>query len=368
MALMTISDTPLGVAYDVAGQFVAMSDAQRLHCTLWAASTYVYRLFPAFGRLDFAAVGPGCGKSTALEVFTAFCPEPLTVGHSTQSSLKNWVDEYPNTTLGIDERDTIFGTTGRGAKSAKELSSMLNAGYAANGKMLATRNGRAVRIPVYNAVALAGIGRTYDALLDRSITIQLEKRMPAEVWVSVLYEKQMHAIGKDIKEWLSGRSEREFLAGQPYMADIPGDPRHKLIMAPMAAIAALAGLSDEFRDAENEIVTGMSSAPVLTRGQMLARDLAHVWPVAQERATADDIRAMLPDWPIAPGRVGDVFLASLMRTVGAETQASNGVRAYLRSDVLADTDSEHTETAHRTQHTENLRSADAAEAFRLLEN
>jgi hypothetical protein len=365
-AMTDIRDTQLGTVYETIGQFAVMSDAQRMHCALWVAGTHVFRMFPAFARLDLAATGPGCGKTTTLEVLLSMCPQPLVVGHSTQSSLKNWLDEYPDTTLGIDERDMIFGTTGRGVRNVKELSSMLNSGYAANGKMLATRNGKAVQIPVYNPVALAGIGRLDGALFDRSITITLEKGMPATTWVSVLYESQLHAIGKDLNDWLNSRDSREFLAAQPYIANVPGDPRHKLIMACMAAIAELAGIGPEFRDAETEIVSGISAKPPRTRAEMLIDDLAAVWPATVPVASAETFRAWLPNWPIGPGHVGDVWLAGLLRSAGIESVTTNGVRGYRRSDVI--TDSENSETEQRTQNSETLDSARAAEAFALLEN
>jgi hypothetical protein len=366
--MTTIQDSPLAAAHETFATFAVMSDAQRVHSTLWVAASHVYRMFPAFARLDYAAIGPGCGKTTTLEVATAMCPQPLVVGHSTQSSLKNWLDEYPDTTLGIDERDVIFGTTGRGVRSAKELSSMLNAGYAANGTMLATRSGKAVKIPVYNAVALAGIGRTYPALLDRSITITLEKGMPAETWVSVLYERQLHAIGRDLSDWLNSRDARAFLAAQPYIADIPGDPRHKLIMACMAAIAEYAGIGAQFRDSEAEIISGITAKPPKSRAEMLRDDLTRTWPETRALASADDIRAMLPDWPIAPGRIGDVWLAGLLRELGAERVTSNGDAGYRRNDVIT----ESAEHSNRTENTEQsfpgLRAADAREAFTLLED
>jgi hypothetical protein len=324
---MRIEDTPLGTAYDLLGTFVNMSESQRLHVTLWAAATRVFKDFPAFARLDFSATGPGCGKSTAIEAVTALCPEPVVVSYSTQSSVKSWLDEYPSATMGLDERDGLFGTTGRSTSSRTELIAILNAGYAANGKVMCMRSGRAVLMYVYNAMLHAGIGRTYAALADRSVTITLEKALPAETWVSVLHEPTMLAVGKDIGEWLGRREIRQAVSAQPRTADIAGDPRHKLKMGPMAAIAAVAGVYAEFVKAEEEIQSGTCTSQSRSRPELLL-DALRSLAVDAGMLTSEDVRRLLPDWGFAPGRVGDIHIAGLLREAGVQSTTSNGVRGY----------------------------------------
>ncbi len=341
---LPIGNTPLGSAYEMISAFCVMSEGQQVHATLWAAASRIFRMFPAFPRLDFSAEQPGCGKSVSLEVAIALCPNPLTVAYSTEASIKNWLDEHPETTLGLDERDGLFGTMGRNV-SRKELIAILNAGYAQNGKVLSTRNGHAVMTPVYNAIAHAGIGRAYEALLDRSITINLRKAQPEISWTSVLHEKTLWRIGDSLGEWLSDSDSQEFLEAQPKIADIAGDPRHKLIMAPLAAVARLAGCHDQFLAAENEVITGIRSHPLPSRSEMLLRDLAMALELDSGRTPAillslQDIRGLLRDnggdlWEaIEPGPLGDIELRGLLREQGLETKTSGSIRGY-RTDEIA---------------------------------
>jgi hypothetical protein len=343
---LSIENTPLGTPYEMISTFCVQSEGQRVHSTLWAAASHVYKLFPAFARLDFSAEGPGHGKSVNLEVITSLCPNPLTVAYSTENSIKNWLDEHPETTLGLDERDGIFGPMGRNITMRKELIAMLNAGYAQNGKVLSTRNGRAVLIHVYNAIAHAGIGRAPAALLDRSITINLRKAAPLMNWVPVLHEQTLFRIGSDLGTWLSDPESRNFLVRQPTSADIPGDPRHRLIMAPLAAVAQLAGCYNQFLEAENEVTTGIQSHPLPSRSEMLLRDLSAAILLdgrdAFRMISLHDIREILRDsgasqWTdkIEPGPLGDVELRSLLREQGLESTTSNGQRGYHADDILS---------------------------------
>jgi hypothetical protein len=188
---------------------------------------------------------------------------------------------------------------------------------------------------IYNAMLHAGIGRAYPALADRSVTIRLEKALPAEPWVSVLYEPELQRTGKDIGEWLNGPAERGLLEKQPRMAAIEGDPRHQLKMAPLAAVAAIAGIYDHFLAAEKEIQSGIKASPMPSRADMLIRDLT---PLAGQLITGEEIRALLPG-QFPQGRVGDVIIAGLLREAGIPSQTSNGMRGYRMGE----------NTEHRTQ-------------------
>jgi hypothetical protein len=337
-----IQDTELGTAFDLVSAFCGMSEAQRVHTTLWAAGTYVFRKFPAFPRLDFGADEYGAGKTTCMQVVTSLCPAPLVFGHATQSSVKDWLDEHPETTIGLDERDEIFGTTGRRESQSHELKQLLNVGYAQNGKMLARRGGHSVQIPVYSAIALAGIGRAYPALMDRSVNIMLRKQRPELTWLSVKYEDGLKDVGKDIGEWVNTADSQETLASMPDLADIPGDVRHRLIMAPMAGIAHLAGCFDQFVESEHEIVTNITANPPASRSEMLVRDLAGLLPHDVDMVTMLDIRDLLRStgqdslWArITPGPVGDIVVRGLLREQGLETEVSNAVRGYRTDRIMA---------------------------------
>jgi hypothetical protein len=338
-----IEASELGLSYDLLGNFVTVSRSQQIMLATWAAATNIFKHYPAFARLDLAAIEKGCGKTVAMESTLALCPESITVAYTTQSSVKNWIDEYPNSIIGLDERDLLFGTMGRARGASAELVAILNAGYAQNGTVMATRSGKSVIMPVYNAMATAGIGRAYDTLADRSCTIVLKKALPVDTWVSVLHETTMARAGKDVGEWLKSGDAQKVLKRTPVIAPLLGkdrDPRHQLKYAPMYAVAVVGGFADQWLEAELEIFTGLSASPLPSRAEMLLTALTAALPGM--RVTSDEIRsAGIQGFDFMPGRIGDIEIAGLLRQVGVETQTSNGVRGYQIPE----------NTEHRTQNT-----------------
>jgi hypothetical protein len=274
--------------------------------------------------LSYAADSRGCGKTVAMEATGAFCPEFVSVAYSTNQALKGWIDEHPTSTVGMDELDQMFGATGRTTGGRAEIMAVLNAGYASDGKVMCVRSGKSVLMYIYNVMITAGIGRVPETLLDRSLQLTLHKAMPDEVWISVLHSRELQRTGKEIAEWCGTKQVRKHLANAPRMADIPGDPRRKLIMAPMAAIASAAGFYDEWREADEEIQSGIAANPQPSRSEML---LASLVSMAGHIVTADDVRALNPG-EFSEGRLGDITIAGLLRQGGVESVTSNGQRGY----------------------------------------
>lgn len=317
-----IRDTELGLMHSYQEAFITSSDAQRLMMCLWAASTRIYRSKQAFARLGFSAAGKGCGKTTAMQVVGAFCQEPVVVGYSTSAALKGWFDEHPDSVVGLDERDQMFGATGRSTGGRAEIVTVLNSGYEVTGKVMCVRNSKTVLMKVYNAMMHGGIGRAPETLADRSVDITLQKAQPQETYVESLYGAEMARTGQEIADWLSGHAERKAIDAYGHRARLGADPRHELMMAPLGAVASLCGLDDEFRAADEEIRSGVRANPMPSRAEMLLTKLP-----AGERLTADDIRTLLPG-EFLPGRMGDLLIAGLLRQVGIERTSSNGWHGY----------------------------------------
>jgi hypothetical protein len=319
-----IRETEMGLMYDYLTAFITTSESQRLMMALWAASTYTYKSKQAFARLGFSAAGKGCGKTTAMQVVGAFCTEPVVVGYSTSAALKGWFDEHPDSVVGLDERDQMFGATGRSTGGRAEIVSVLNSGYEVTGKVMCVRGGKTVLMKVYNAMMHAGIGRAPETLADRSVDIQLTKSQPQETYVESLYGAEMARTGREIAEWLSGHQERKAIAAYGHRAsELRADPRHELMMAPMGAVASLCGLTDEFVEADEEMRSGIRANPMPSRAEMLLAKLP-----AGHRVTSDEIRLICPG-EFLDGRMGDLLIAGLLRQLGIESTVSNSVRGYM---------------------------------------
>jgi hypothetical protein len=337
-----ISDTELGTAFDVMSKFVAASEAQRVIATVWAAGTHVYRAFAIYPRIYLTADGPQSGKSTFMEIITEMSFNPLVVDYSSQAAVYAWLDQHPDTTLGLDEADQIFGSDGR-KTSRSVLLAVLNGGYAKRGKVLVVRGGKAVKMPVYNPVAMAGFGTLPEALLSRCATIHLERGVPQEQYISEVYAEDLEGIGQDLHDWITTKDARKSFADADTMADVDGDPRFRQIMAPLQAIADYAGCGEQFRAALVEVSTGIKDKVPETRSQMMIHDLRECWnaldPVPSIMS-AREIISLLHNhdsrrWnKLSNTTIGAMILSDWMKTEGIGSAVRFGERGYTYRDVF----------------------------------
>lgn len=337
-----IRDTQLGTAFGAVSLFSGATEAQRVIMTLWSAHTYTYRLFAATPRIDFAADEPGAGKTVNMQVTTALSQNPLVTGYASQASVYSYLDEHPNTTLGLDEVDKIFGTTGR-RTSRDILRAVINDGYTSKGTVMVMRKGKAVLMPVFCPVAMAGLGSLPVDTGQRAIIIHLRVKMPSEVYVPELNEETLSFIGGQVREWVTSKESNAFLREAPKMAEgVDGSPRERLIYAPLAAIARLAGIEDQFVASVQEIQKGIIEAPPTPVHELMLSDLRQAWPAdAPDIANAYDIIKWLGArnpgrWGrLTTDRLGQVSLAGMFKDAGIGSRTSNGVRGYRREDVFA---------------------------------
>ncbi len=144
---------------------------------LWCLSCYLYDCFDVFPRLNISSPTKRCGKTLAADVLSLFCPRPLSTEDATTAALFRIIPQY-HPTVFFDEFDTL-------GDKGDDYRAILNASHRRNGKVLRTvpvGDGFEVRaFSVYCPVVVIGIGTVYDTLLDRSITIRLERATKAEI-------------------------------------------------------------------------------------------------------------------------------------------------------------------------------------------
>lgn len=145
--------------------------------TLWIVGTFcmdVWRLWP---KLLITSPEKRCGKSTLLEAMEAISYRSFLTASITASALFRCIEAWKPTLL-IDEADTF-------AKDNDELNGIINAGHT---KRTATvvRTEKVAdgfeprRYRVWCPQVIAGIKNQRDTLHDRSIHIQMRRKMPGE--------------------------------------------------------------------------------------------------------------------------------------------------------------------------------------------
>ena len=187
---------------DFTKRYVAFPDVEQADAVaLWGLHTHAVAAFESTPRLAALSPEKGSGKTRLLEVLHLTCRRAK---HSTNMSPAYMFRsiEISTPTLLVDEVDTIFGPRD---KNHEELRGLINAGHrrgATVGRMVG--EGAAMEpkdFPVFCPVALAGIGKIPDTILDRSVLIRMRKRAPGEK-VEQFRERWVRSEG----EWLRRRS------------------------------------------------------------------------------------------------------------------------------------------------------------------
>ncbi len=240
--------------------------------TLWVAHTHMRDekgtlVFRATPRLYLLSSEPGSGKSKVLELCNMLCP--ATYGLTLEPTAAGLTHTIGNehATVFIDEGDVMFGAGQR--KSA--VRAVINGGYERHGTMLNGKGSKATRVPVFGALALAGLdvlekgtGDTLTALLSRGVRIRMKRAgkddRPAKV--TRVTEEQ----GEKMKAWLEAWAS-QVLDGlkdhQPVMPD-EVDGRPEQIWEPLVAVADAAGgeWPERARAACVELALDQATAPV----------------------------------------------------------------------------------------------------------
>jgi hypothetical protein len=116
-----------------------------------------------------------CGKTTLLDVLSRLVLRPLSTANVSAAAVFRVVEAY-RPTLFIDEADTFL-------PGNDELRGITNSGHRKGGSVLRTvgddHEPRA--FSTYSACAIALIGRLPDTLHDRSVVIDLKRRLPSEI-------------------------------------------------------------------------------------------------------------------------------------------------------------------------------------------
>jgi len=222
-------------------QFMSLPDHTAPAIALWVAYTYCV---VSYGHIapTLAITSPEkrCGKSTLLGWLYRVVEKPMLAANITAAAIFRTIDAWSPTLL-IDEADSFLGETG------DELRGILNSGHTRDTAYVIRVSGEELeprQFSTWGAKAIALIGKLegrYSTLADRSVEIQLRRRLPTDK-----VEKLRHADAEHF-ERLAARCFRFSLdygaAIGKARPDIP-DALHDRAAdnwEPLLAIADLAG-------------------------------------------------------------------------------------------------------------------------------
>jgi putative DNA primase/helicase len=291
-------------------------------------------------RLHIASPEKRCGKTTLLSVLWPLVPRPVGTESISTSALFRTI-EIARPTLLIDEADSFLGEN-------EGLRGILNAGHSRSGTVIRSVGDdfEPRQFSVWCPTIIAGIGRISATLEDRSITIQLRRRLPTETIERLRSTRREHlfVLGRKTARWVS--DHLGLLAeSDPELPDALGD-REQDNWRPLIAIAEAVGAG--YPSVARSAALALSRVDMEDEQSAGVMLLADVWSILQERQadrirSADVVLALVamehrpwPEWRRGKP-LNQSTVSRLLKPFGIETRKSRfgneTARAYEREAI-----------------------------------
>jgi len=245
----------------------------------WICHTYVVDALPATPRLALLSPEPGSGKTRVLEVLQLLSERPLLAANASSAAMFRLISTEQRPTLLLDEADTYLLPGSNGYRD--DLRGVIDAGYRPGSQIVRCEppSMRPGLFETYSAVAIAGLGRLPNTILERSIVFWMHKRTRAEQLEPFRWRVQ-HGHTELLRERLSAWADEnrhpigDLLSGHP----LPGleslGDRAAEIWEPLLAIAERAGTHwpQRLRQAAAQLAGSVTSSEQ-TLGVQLLTDI-----------------------------------------------------------------------------------------------
>lgn len=163
-------------------RFIICPDETAHASALWVMMTWFMDVVQVAPLAVITAPEKRCGKSQLLFLLGRLVHRPLAASNISPAALFRAVDAWKPTLL-VDEADAFM-------KDNDELRGLLNCGHTRDSAYIVRVVGddhTPKRFNVWGAKALAGIGHLADTLMDRSIVLELRRKLPNEEVVRLRY-------------------------------------------------------------------------------------------------------------------------------------------------------------------------------------
>jgi Protein of unknown function (DUF3631) len=229
-------------------RFVRMSDAKADTCAFWVLLDWTIDKFQIAPRLCITSPTKQCGKSTLLELLGRVSHRPLNSGSVTPAALFRAIEQFHPTFL-LDENEKFL-------EVGSDFHALLNQGHRRGQFVIRTQgdNHELVMFDTFCMVAFARNGRIPDDLEQRSIVIELQRRLPGEP-LEVIKEECEHLdnLARMCQRWADDYRDAIAEAPAPDMGELIN--RRADNWRPLFTIADIIGSDwpDRIRDACAEL-------------------------------------------------------------------------------------------------------------------
>lgn len=156
-------------------RFIVCSPEASNGAALWAAMTWFIDVVQVAPIAAITAPEKRCGKSQLLFVLRRLSRRPLAASSISPAALYRSIEAWEPTLL-IDEADACM-------KDNEELRGIINSGHTRDSAYVIRTVGDdhiPKKFSTWGAKAIAGIGSLADTIADRSIALELRRKMPGE--------------------------------------------------------------------------------------------------------------------------------------------------------------------------------------------
>jgi hypothetical protein len=292
-------------------RFIICEHHTAVAAALWVAMTWFMDVVQVAPLALITAPEKRCGKTMLLTLLGKLVPRPLTSSSITPSALFRSIDLWKPTLL-IDETDACL-------KDNEELRGLINCGHTRDSAYTIRCVGddhTPTPFNTWSAKALSGIGHAADTIMDRSIILELRRKLPDENVERIRHAEP--ALFQELSSKLARFADDNANAVKASRPELPHDlnDRAQDNWEPLLSIANIAG-GDWYHTAVNaalKIAGGEVSTQ--TVGTELLADIQEIFVSKSvdriftvklvEALCADDEKMWLGynrGFPIKPGQL-----------------------------------------------------------------
>ncbi len=261
-------------------RFVVLPKHADTALALWVVITYLAGDIGVAPMLAIRSPEKRCGKTSLIGLLSRLAHKAMPASNISPSAIFRSIEKW-SPTLMIDEADSFLGEN-------EELRGILNSGHTKDTAFVI----RAVpvgdgfepqRFVTFGLKAIALIGALPDTLADRSVAIELRRKMPAERVQKLRHAGDLEPLARRCLRWATDNAEK-VRAARPAIPeeldDRAGDNWEPLLAVadlaggawPKAARAAASVLSGATADGDSTKVELLKNLLALFRSKFAGRD------------------------------------------------------------------------------------------------
>lgn len=155
--------------------YIVCSSETAATATLWIAFTWFSEVVKVAPIAMITAPEKRCGKSQLLDLIGKLASRPLVASGISPAAIYRVIEAYSPTLL-IDEADTFL-------KDNEDARGIINSGHTRTSAKiirLVGDNHEPKQFSTWGPKAISGIGKLADTLMDRSVILELRRKLPSE--------------------------------------------------------------------------------------------------------------------------------------------------------------------------------------------